>query len=70
MLIVSPPQTSRYPIVRQDINLFSQFIHSIRETFTDNDISQLVNVDLQRILAWFIKEYFVHKKELISTARK
>ena len=27
-------------------------------------------VSLQKILAWFIIDYFVHKLDLISTARK
>ena len=47
---------------------FLQFSDSIRETLTDNDISQIVKVDLQRIQAWFIIDCFVHNIDLISTA--
>ena len=36
----------------------------------DNDISQNVKHDLQKILAWFIIDSFIHNLDLISLARK
>ena len=70
MLNVSPPQTSLYAIVKQEINLYSQFLDSFCETLTDSELSQKVKFDLQRILAWFIMDHFVLNLDLISTARK
>ena len=67
---VSPPQTSLHAVVKQEINLYSQFLDSIRKTLTDNEISQIVEVDLQRIVTWFIIDYFVLNLDLLSTARK
>ena len=46
--------------VRQETNLFSRFLGSIRKTLTENDLSQFLNLDLQRILEWFILDYFQH----------
>ena len=40
------------------------------QKFTNNDISQNVKNDLQKILAWFIIDYFVHNLDLISLAGK
>ena len=37
---------------------------------TSNDIIQLVKEDLEKILAWFIIDYFVHNIGLITLARK
>ena len=54
----------------QAINLFSQVLNSIREKFSDNEISQIVENDLRRILAWFIIDNFQHNLDLISTERK
>ena len=65
---VSPPQTSRHATVRQKINLFSPQI--IRSTLADEELSQVAEIDLQRILAWFILDFFVHNLDLNSTARK
>ena len=65
ILYVSPPHISRHAIERQETNLFSGFLKSIREALTHNEISQVVKVDLQRILAWFIVDYFVHNVDLI-----
>ena len=63
-------QTSRHAKLRQEINLFLQFSDSIRTTLIDNEKTQVVKVDLQRFLAWFIIIYFQHNLCLISTARK
>ena len=66
----SPSRTPRHAKVRHEINLFSQFLDSICEILTENDISQTSKIDLQRILAWFIIDCFVHNLGLISTARQ
>ena len=42
----------------------------IRENLTSNEVSQNVKHDLQKILAWFIIDYFTHNIDLISQARK
>ena len=47
---VSPPQTSRHAKVRHKINLFSQLLDSFCETLTQNEKSQIVKVDLKKIL--------------------
>ena len=44
--------------------LLSQFLYSIRETFTDNELSQIIKTDPQRILAWFIIDCFQHNLDL------
>ena len=66
----SPPQTSRHPTVRQEIYLFSKFLDAIRENLISNKISQNLKHDLQRMKAWFIIDYFVHKSDLIAKSRK
>ena len=43
---------------------------TICENLTNNDISQNGKHDLQKILAWFIIDYFVHNIVLKSLARK
>ena len=42
----------------------------MRENFTKDDVSQNTTLDLQKILAWFIIDYFTHNLDLISQARK
>ena len=37
---------------------------------TSNDITQHVKQDLEKILAWFIIDYFFHNIDLIALARK
>ena len=49
---------------------FLAILFFIRGRFTDADISLIVKLDLQRNVAWFIGDYFVHTVNLISTARK
>ena len=66
----SPPQTSWYSTVRQEVYLFSHLLDAIRENLISNEISQTVKHDLQRILAWFIIDYFVHSIDLIAQSRK
>ena len=56
--------------VRNKIAAFSAFLNTIREKFSNNEISQNVKHDLQKILAWFIIDYFTHKIDLIAQARK
>ena len=51
---VSPTETSKHIKVRHEITLFSQHTKH----------------DLQKILAWFIIDYFTHNIDLISQARK
>ena len=50
--------------------MFSEYLSTIRENLTSNDVSQNVKHDLQKILAWFIIDYFTHILDLISQARK
>ena len=66
----SQTQTSRPTAVRQEINIFSNFLNTIREKLKNNDISQNVEHDLQKLLAWFIIDNFLHNLDHISLARK
>ena len=66
----SPIQTSRHTAVGQEITTFSKLLSTIRENLTNNEISQNVKHDLQKLLAWFINDYFAHNRDLISVARK
>ena len=65
----SPVETSKHTTVRQEIAVFSEYLNTIRENLTSNDVSQNVKHDLQKILARFI-DYFTHNLDLISQARK
>ena len=56
--------------MRKEIKFFSRFLDSVRETLTDNENSQILKIDPQRILSWFIIHHFQHNLELFSTARK
>ena len=49
----SPTQTSRHTIVRQEIYIFSKFLHAIRENRTNDQITQNVKHGSQKILACF-----------------
>ena len=51
---ISPTETSRHTKVRDEITVFSTFLHIIRKNFTKDDVSQHTKHDLQKILAWFI----------------
>ena len=62
------PQLSRHAIVRRKINI--TVLDSIRETRTDNQISQINKVDLQKILVLFIIDFVQYKLDLILQARK
>ena len=66
----SPLQATRHTRVRNEITAFSTFLYAIRENFSNNDVSQHSKHDLQKILAWFIIDYFKHNIDLISDARK
>ena len=66
----SPVQTSRDTTVRNEIAAFSEFLNAIREKLTSNEVSQNDEHDLQKILAWFIIDYFTHYINLIAQARK
>ena len=57
---ISPTETSKHTKVRNEITVFSTFLHIIRENFTKEDVSQNTKHDLQKILAWFIIDYFTH----------
>ena len=63
-------QTSRHTNVRNEIAAFSAFLNTIRENFSNNETSPNVKHDLQKILAWFMKDYFTHNIDLIAQARK
>ena len=67
---ISPTETSKHTKVRNEITVFSTFLPIIRENFTKEDVSQNTKHDLQKILAWFIIDYFTHSLDLISQARK
>ena len=54
----------------QSISPLSTFLHIIKENFTKDEVSQHTKHDLQKILAWFIIDYFTHNIDLISQARK
>ena len=45
-------------------------MNTIREKFSNNEISLNVKHDLQKILAWFIIDYFTHNIDLIAQVRK
>ena len=66
----STVQTSKHTKVRNEIASFSAFLNTIRENFSNNEISPNVKHDLQKILAWFIIDYFAHNIDLIAQARK
>ena len=66
----SPTETSKHTKVRNEITVFATFLQKIRENFTKKDVSQNTKHDLQKILAWFIKDYFTHNLDLNSQARK
>ena len=67
---ISSTETSRHTKVRNEITVFLTFLHIIRKNLTKNDVSQHTKHDLQKILAWFIIDYFTHSLDLISQARK
>ena len=67
---ISPTETSKHTKVRNEITVFSIFLHIISESFTKEDVSQSTKHDLKKILAWFIIGYFTHNLDLISQARK
>ena len=66
----SPVQTSKHTKVRNEIIAFSTFLNAIRENFTNNDVSQNIKYDLQKILAWVTIDYFTHNIDLIEQAKK
>ena len=65
----SPAQICRHRIVRQEIHIFSKFLNGIRESLTNDQITQNVKHDLEQILAWFIIDYFSHDIDRIKQAR-
>ena len=65
----SPVQTSRHTNDRNEIAAFSTFLNTIRENFSNNEISPNVKHDLQKTLAWFIIDYFTHNIDLIAQTR-
>ena len=67
---ISPSETSKHSKVRNEITVFSTFLRIICKNFTEEDVSQNTKHDLQKILAWFIIDYFTHNLDLISQARK
>ena len=53
----SPVQISIHTKVRNKITAFSTFLNTIRENFTNDDVSQNNKHDLQKILAWFTSDH-------------
>ena len=66
----SPTQTSRQTVVREEIHIFSKFLNTIRENLTNDQTTQNVQHDLQKILVWFIIGFFSHNTDLIEQVRK
>ena len=66
----SSTQTSRHTIVRQVKHIFSKILIAIWENLTNDQITQNVKHDSQKILAWFIIDYFSHNVDLKEQARK
>ena len=66
----SPTQTSRQTVVREEIHIFSKFLNTIRENLTNDQTTQNVQHDLQKILVWFIIDFFSHNTDLIEQVRK
>ena len=66
----SPTQTSKHTKVRKEITVFLTYLNIIRENLVNNDVSQNTKHDLQKILAWFIIDYFTHNLDLIAHARQ
>ena len=66
----STTQTSRHSTARQEISIFSKLLNTILENLTCSEISKIVKHDLQKILAWFIFDYFVRNIDLIALSRK
>ena len=48
---ISPTETSKHTKVRNEITVFSTFLHIIRKNFTNSDVSQNTKLDLQKIIA-------------------
>ena len=67
---ISPTETSKHTKIRNEIALFSIFLHIIKKNFTKDDVSQHTKHDLQKILAWFIIDYFTHNIVLNFTSKK
>ena len=66
----SPVPTSKHPTVGHEFAIFSEYLNTIRENLTTNNVSQNVKHDFPKILAWFIINYFTHNLDLISHARQ
>ena len=66
----SPVQTTRHTNIKNEIAAFSEFLNTIRENLSNKEVSQTVKHDLQKLLAWFIIDYFTHTIDLIAQARK
>ena len=47
-----------------------KFLNSIRENLIGNEILRNVKQDLEKTLAWFIIDYFVHNIDPIALSRK
>ena len=60
----SSVQTSKHTTERHEIAIFSEYLNTIRENLTSNE------VNLQKILAWFIIDYFTYNIHSISQAIK
>ena len=67
---LSPLQKSRHSTIRHEINIFSKFLDSTRESLINNETSQNVKPDLQKISALFVIDYFVHNIDFIAQSRK
>ena len=56
--------------IRTEINPFARLLNSIREKLTDKENSQIIKVDLQKISAWFIIDYFHYIFDLMKQSKE
>ena len=66
----SPTQTSKYTKVRNEITVFSTCLHIIRESFTNNDVPQNTNHDLQKFLAFYNRLFYPQPRFNFTSKKK
>ena len=67
---ISPVQRSKHTTVTNKIAAFSEFLNTISKNLSNNEVSQNVKYDLQKILVWIAIDYFTDNIKLISKPRK
>ena len=66
----SPIETSKHTKVRNEITIFSTFLHIIRENFTNNDVSQNTKHDLQKNFSMVYNRLFYPQPRFNFTSKK